>query len=294
MRVVLFIYLGFATLLGCFQRRLIYGPKRVDSLGIPDGFDEGQVENVSLQTVDGLTLHGWHFKGRSAFRKDPVVAEDDGRLTVLFFSGNAMHRGYRIQEFELLTGMGADVYCFDYRGYAENPGSPSEVALIGDAHAAWKHLTIDQGIPPTRIVLFGESLGGGVATQLAANLCRQGEIPGGLILRSTFSSLVDVAARMFAWLPVRWMLLDRYHSIDVIGDVDCPLLVLHGDLDAIVPYELGQALFVRAKEQSRAGFRKRFVTLTAAGHNDYLDRSMQLFRTSVSEFLKECEKVSAD
>lgn len=288
-RLALVVYLGVVILLTCLQRQLIYGPKRVASLALPQVDARVHVEPVIYRSDDGLSLHGWHFESRRLGGKgaQPVIA--DKRPVVLYFPGNAMHRGYRLREFELLTHLGAEVYCFDYRGYAENPGHPTQIDLIRDAHAAWIHLTVELSIPASQIVLFGESLGGGVATPLAADLCQRGDAPGGLILRSTFTSLVDVAGRLFGWLPVRWMLFDRFLSIDRVGSVTCPLLMLHGDQDEVVPFELGRKLFAAARDESSSGFSNRFVTLPGAGHNDYLECSGELVSAALGDFLRDTQ-----
>ena len=124
--------------------------------------------------------------------------------------------------FRSLVRSGAEVCCFDYRGYGENPGSPTEADLHRDARAAWNHLTRSLKIPERRIVLLGESLGGGVATHLAADLCTADEVPGGLVLRSTFNTLTSAASWHFPWLPVNWLLRDRFESQRCIDRVACP------------------------------------------------------------------------
>jgi fermentation-respiration switch protein FrsA (DUF1100 family) len=282
-------YLLIAALLALFQRSLIYVPTRARSLPPSRATIPGvSAEGVVVPTEDGLVLNGWWLTA-----KPDSVADDDRKTRagagqkplVLYFCGNAGHRGYRLAEFDILTAAGADVLCCDYRGYGDNPGTPSEEGLAADARAVWKFATSERGLPPDRVVLFGESLGGGVAVRLAEELCRGGTPPGGLIVRSTFSSLEDVAAGHYPWLPVRWLLSERFPSESRIGQVTCPILVIHGMRDTIVPHRLGRTLFAAAPDQSSSGLRKEMVDLPNADHNDILETGKAAFRDAVSGFL---------
>jgi uncharacterized protein len=157
-----------------------------------------------MQSHDGLTLYGWHVlpAGKTATGGDGRRRElQDGQPVVLYFSGNAANRAYRGLEFSLLADLGCHVLVYDYRGYGENPGSPSEAHLAADARSAWQYATGEQGIEPGRIILMGESLGGAVAVRLAAEQSQAGSAPGGLVLRAAFSSLVDAGATHYPWLP---------------------------------------------------------------------------------------------
>lgn len=262
------------------QRSLMYPAVQSGPLPAPPG-TTGQ--DVVATTADGLTLHGWTFF-------DP--ADDDAaRPVVIFLHGNGGNRGHRLRDVEMLARNGADVVLFDYRGYAENAGSPSEAGLAEDARAIWSFVTETLHIPPEQIVLYGESLGGGVAVKIAAELSREGAPPGGLILRSSFSSMDAAAAGHYPWLPVRLVLYDRYDSVGVIDEVTCPILVLHGDADRVVPLELGRRLFAAAPDHSAAGIPKQFVLLPGAGHNDVLLTAEAEMSEAIAQFLDE---VSAD
>lgn len=199
---------------------------------------------------------------------------------------------HRIDDIDLLGRLGADVLIFDYRGYAENAGSPTETGLALDAQAAWNYATQQLHVPPERIVIFGESLGGGVAVSLAAEKCAAGSPPGGLILRSTFSSMTDTAAHHYPWLPIRLALLDIYDSLSRIDKVTCPLLMMHGDNDFVVPAVLGKRLFDAVPRESASGVAKRFVVLPGAGHNDVLDVSQVEMRAAIGDFLRELRLVT--
>jgi fermentation-respiration switch protein FrsA (DUF1100 family) len=239
-------------MLASFQRRLIYQPTRAETID-PEfsGVGRDRVENVDVDTADGLKLHGWFLRAVPASPRPTGERAGNGSVpaspVVIFFPGNAGHRGYRAIELDLISHLGADVYLFDYRGYGDNAGSPSEENFAADARAVWRTVTGTRGASPSNVVLLGESLGGGVATRLAAELCQAGTPPGGLILKSTFSSLVDVAAYHFWWLPVRALMIDRFPSAERIATVTCPILVIHGTADTIVPLSSGRRLFDAAR-----------------------------------------------
>jgi fermentation-respiration switch protein FrsA (DUF1100 family) len=254
------------------QRSFIYFPTRSGPIA-PHAADlpAGQVHTIQVTADDGVLLHGWHIlpKGERAARSQDC----DGRWTaqrglVLYFPGNAGNRSYRVDEFCILTRIGLHVFLVDYRGYGENAGRPSEAMLTADARAVWNYATGVRGVPPEQIFLYGESLGGAVAVSLASTLSEAGTPPAGLILRSTFSSLVDAGSYHFPWLPVGWALKDRYPSVEQIKKVTCPILQIHGTADSIVPISLGRRLFEAAPEVSWNGIAKRFVELPNADHND--------------------------
>ncbi len=270
-------------MLAYFQRSLIYLPTRGTVELADAGFTRDQLRPVSRETSDGLTLHGWLVPADGTAASDEIA--DDGRPLMLYFPGNGGHRGYRAREIRQFTALGCHVLYFDYRGYAENAGRPTEADLAEDARGTWRFATEELGVPPGRIVIWGESLGGGVATRLSSELCSDGTLPRGLILRGTFTSLVDAAAHHYPWLPVRWLLVDRFPSIERIGQVTCPLLIIHGRLDTIVPYEQGRALFEAAPAQSRSGVPRMFVELPHAGHNDIMHVAADEVRDAVRSFL---------
>lgn len=283
-------YLAMVVMLAVLQRALIYLPDREPRIDPRDaGLSPGRVHTITLKTDDGWELRGWHLLPPGQSAADPKQTDQQlalGRPVVLYFSGNAGNRAWRIPDFEVFTQLGCDVFVFDYRGYGENPGSPSEARLAADATAAWRYATQTRRIEPRRLILFGESLGGGVAVRLAAEQCAAGTPPGGLVLRATFSSLPDAAAYHYPWLPVRWLLVDRYPSAARIPRVTCPILHIHGRRDTIIPIELGRRLFAAAPPQSANGIPKRFVELPTADHNDILAVAEPEFQAAVEEFLK--------
>lgn len=243
---ILLAALGIALLaLWAGQRRLIYFPfgdvPPPGEVGLP------ATEVVSFTTADGVTLAGWFV---------PADAEAM-RLTAVVFNGNAGNRAMRAPLATALRRYGIATLLFDYRGYGGNAGSPSEEGLARDARAAVEYLATRRDVDPSRIVYFGESLGTGVAVRAAAE-----RRPRALILRSPFPSLVEVGRHHYPILPVRWLLRDRFDSIGRIRRVGCPLLVIAGDRDGVIPFSMSERLFAAASEP------KRMVTIAGADHND--------------------------
>ena len=228
------------------QRRLIYFPFG----GVPSLGDVGLVgaQDVTFPTEDGLTLRGWFV---------PATSTSSG-VTVIVFSGNAGHRGLRAPLAEALADRGLATFLFDYRGYGGNPGTPSEAGLTRDARAARAYVAGRSDVDSSRLAYLGESLGAAVAVRLATE-----HPPVALILRSPFTSLVDIGHYHYPYLPVRRLLRDRYPSIDLIPRVACPVLVIAGAADGIVPASQSARLFAAALEP------KRLVTIEGADHNDY-------------------------
>jgi len=271
-----------------YQRSLIYRPVRAKLTPADAMLAPGSVHEIAVRTEDGLTLNGWHLlpKGRAVRNAAGCDRELGlGRPVVLYFPGNSGHRLYRRDELELLSGLNVDVLAFDYRGYGDNPGQPEEGDIARDARAIWNYANKVRGIPSQRILLYGESLGGAIATRLAADCCRSQQLPRGLILRSTFSCLADVGAHWFPYLPARWIVMEKYPSQTCIARITCPLLQLHGKWDNVVPPELGQALFDRAPAVSHNGIAKQFVQLPNANHDNVVFADRQRLHDALRQFL---------
>ncbi len=289
MLIVTMPTVGVLVMFVAFQRSLIYQPFVETSLPAKlAAMPTGRAHDVATKTEDGLELRGWLIlaKGHVAGTDQEIEAKlAEGRPVVLYFGGNAANRRYRTLEVAALADAGADVLIFDYRGYGDNLGDPTEEGLARDARAVWRFATDTKKIEPRRIVLFGESLGGGVAIGLASELTQKKTPPTGVILRSTFSSLTDAGAYHFPWLPVRWLLFERFPSEQRIRDVTCPLLQFHGRRDTIIPLRLGKKLFAAAPEKSASGVAKQFVELPNADHNDVMETSGTDVSKAVREFL---------
>ena len=227
------------------SRRLIYFP--FGRLPAPHDVGLPRAEAVSFETTDGVTLGGW------------FVPPDTprSRLTLVVFSGNAGHRALRAPLAAALAPHGIATLLTDYRGYGGNRGSPSEEGLALDARAARTYVVSRRDVDPARIVYFGESLGTAVAIRLASE-----QHPCALVLRSPFPSLVEVGRYHYPLLPVRWLLEDRFDSTDRVRQIRCPLLVVAGDRDGIIPFAMSERLFAAAAEP------KVFVRIAGADHND--------------------------
>lgn len=222
-------YLCICAAFFVMQGRLTYFPARPVRLtprdvGIP-------FEEVALLAADGIRLHGWAVDAPSA------------APWILFCHGNGGNIAGRLDTVAAFRRMGCGLLMFDYRGYGRSEGTPSEAGLYADAEAAWRYLAETRGIAAPRIVIYGESLGGGVATELALR-----HAPGGLILQSTFTSVPDVGAPLYPWLPVRLLCRHRFPSVERVGAIRCPKLVMHSPQDTVIPYALGRRLFEQAAE----------------------------------------------
>jgi fermentation-respiration switch protein FrsA (DUF1100 family) len=238
-----------ATLLGVistWQRRLMYFPTR--DVPTPAQVGLSDVESITFETADGLRLNGWFLP----------LSGPSPRVTVLVLNGNGGNRGYRAPLAIALHRHGFQVALVDYRGYGENAGEPSEAGLAVDSRAARAYLARRPDVDPSRLVYFGESLGTAVAVDLAAE-----HPPASLILRSPFTSMVDVGKHHYPLMPVGSLLKDRYEAIERIARIHAPLLVIAGERDRIVPIALSRRLYDAANEP------KTLLALPFADHNDY-------------------------
>ena len=186
-------------------------------------------EDVSLTTRDNETLHGWY------------TPSTNPRGVVLFFHGNAGNISHRLDSIEIFHELGLDVLIIDYRGYGQSSGKTSEQGTYLDAQTAWDYLVDKRGIAPEKIVIFGRSLGGAVASWLAARTT-----PGAVILESCFTSVPDMADRLYPFFPVRLITRLKYPVKDHVKQVSSPLLVIHSQQDEIIPFDMGRSIYSAA------------------------------------------------
>jgi fermentation-respiration switch protein FrsA (DUF1100 family) len=259
-------YLLVVVLVWAFQDRLIFFPgvgRDVSMTPRAAGLD---YEDVKLATADGETLAAWW------------VSPPTPRGAVVLFHGNAGNIAGRVPYAAMFHRLGYATLLVEYRGYGASTGTPSEAGTYQDAEAAWRYLTETRQFAPARIVVMGESLGGGVATWLAAR-----KKPGALILASTFTSVPDVGAPVYWFLPVRLISRTRYDNLSRMPEIACPVLVAHSPDDEIIPVSHGEALFMAAPEP------KLFVRL-AGGHNDGFLYMQPAWTQAVGAFLARLER----
>lgn len=205
-------------------------------------------EDVRLTTRDGVSIHGWFVPSAAALRR-----------VLLFCHGNAGNISHRLDSLKIFHDLGLSVLLFDYRGFGLSQGRPSEAGTYLDAEAAWEHLVAARGFLPEEIIVFGRSLGGAVASRVAA------EKPvAALILESTFTSLPDLGASVYPYLPVRLIAKYRYDSLAHLQKVRCPVLVVHSPEDELIPFAHGRALF-----EAAAG-PKSFLEITGRHNHGFL------------------------
>lgn len=250
------VIVGFAY---AFQDQLLYFPSSTlvaapDQYGLP-------YEAVHLDTEDGARLHGWW------------VPAEEPRGTLLFFHGNAGNISGRLENVRQFHQLGLNVLIIDYRGYGQSTGSPSEKGLYRDAEAAWQHVMGERAIDPRQIVIFGRSLGGGPATWLATR-----HDAGALILESAFTSVPDMAAHHYPWLPARQLVTTQFNNRERIAQIETPLLVIHSPDDRVVPFAHGRQLFDAAREP------KQFLKIRG-GHNDGFLVSADRYLSAIDRFL---------
>ncbi|HEX8687377.1 MAG TPA: alpha/beta hydrolase [Pyrinomonadaceae bacterium] len=249
-----------------FEASVIFHPERAALRGVwrvPDGAEE-----VWFGTADGLRLYGWLFRARGR----PAGA------TVIYFHGNGGNVSYCGWVGESLAARGFDVLLFDYRGYGRSRGETAgERGLYADADAAYDFVTRVRGVPPRRVVLYGQSLG----TAAAADVASRREC-GALVLESGLSSAADMAGVVFPWLPrfVRGLTKNKLDTVSKLPRVGCPVLVVHGDRDEVIPVAQGRRLFEAAPEP------KRLRIVEGAGHNDLSMKGGGGYIDSLAEFVR--------
>ncbi|KAF0164421.1 MAG: Uncharacterized protein FD157_2028 [Rhodocyclaceae bacterium] len=247
LQIILLVYLGLMALIYFKQTSLVFLPE-IDrdyraspaDIGLP-------FSPLKFSTADGESLDGWFV---------PADAKRRTRGLVIFFHGNAGSIAHRLDYLRMFHDLGLATLIIDYRGYGLSSGSPSEQGTYLDADSAWLHATQTLGFPADRIVLFGESLGGGVAAQLAAK-----QRPAALVLASTFTSVPDMGADLYPLLPVRLLAHIRYDSLTRLAQIACPLLVIHSRNDDIISFAHGRRLFEAARTP------KQFLEIEG-GHNE--------------------------
>ena len=250
LRIVLTIVAVYALVLIAvftFQRSLQYFPTKSNP-GTPAAQGLPEMSVAKVRTDDGYTLTGWY--------APPRVKGGD---VIVLFHGNAGNISHRAQKARLFIDVGLGVFLTGYRGYGGNPGRPTEDGLYRDARAVLRFLQV-QGIPPSQMIFYGESLGTGVAVQMATELT-----PKYVVLEAPFSSAADVAKKQYPFLPIDFLMQDRFDSIDKIKTIKVPLFIVHGDEDYVIPLAQAQKLFDAANHP------KEINVINGGAHNDLYD-----------------------
>jgi len=217
-------------------------------------------QDVSIETTDGVALHGWFIAGRSS-------------RVLLFFHGNAGNISHRLDSIRQFRNLGLSVLIIDYRGYGQSEGRTTERGIYRDADAAWHYLIEDRGTVADNIVIFGRSLGASVASWLAAQ-----HQPLALIVESSFTSVPDIAQELYPWLPARWLSRFDHATREYVRDVRCPILVVHSHDDEIIPFHHGEAIFAAANEP-------RTLLAIRGSHNDAFLRDERTYVGGLRTFL---------
>ncbi len=241
------------------QSNMVYFPSAIVDI-TPDKINL-QYEEVNLTTSDNVTINGWY------------IPTEETQNTILVAHGNGGNISDMMETIRQFHSMGLNIFIFDYRGYGQSTGHPDEAGTYIDAETAWKYLVTKRQIDENKIILFGVSLGGAIAIELAHN-----HKPLGLIVESSFTSLPDIAAKLYPFLPVRLISRYDYNSAKKIGNVNTPVLVIHSSNDEMVPFSHGQKLFDLAREP------KQFLEISGS-HNEGFMISGKKYQAGLETFI---------
>ncbi len=273
-KTVLGLAVGYGAITGlafAFQDQLLFQPSsRLIATPEDVGLD---FEPVHLETEDGETLHGWWVPAADVSRE--TSPDEFAKQTLLFFHGNAGNISGRVESVQQFHELGLNVLIVDYRGYGQSTGSPSEEGVYRDASASWQYLTETRGISPEDIVIFGRSLGAGPATWLAVQ-----KQAGAVILESPFTSVPDIGAHHYPFLPVRALATNDFPNEERVEEIEAPVLVIHSQADRVVPFEQGKRVYEAASEP------KQFLEIQG-GHNDGFLVSAEDYKRAIDGFLVE-------
>jgi fermentation-respiration switch protein FrsA (DUF1100 family) len=262
--VLVIAYCGWGLILLFIQPKLLYGPAReVECTPRDIGLE---FEDVIFRSSDGLELTGWYI---------PV---GDGKITILFCHGNGGNIMHRLDSISIFHNLGLNCFLFDYRGYGNSEGKTTEAGTYLDTNAAYNWLINQRKTAPNNIIIFGRSLGGSIAAELATKVEAKG-----LVIESTFTSYVDMGRNLYFYMLVRWFARFRYSTIDYIKQVHCPVMVIHSKDDEIVPFDFGLKLHEAANEP------KEFVEIYGS-HNDGFLVSGEIYEKAWLKWLEFLQK----
>ncbi len=204
-------------------------------------------DNVFLTTKDQIKIHAWHIPASQAEK------------TILFMHGNAGNISHRLETIQIYNQLGFNILIFDYRGYGESGGKPSERGTYLDAISAWDYLIKEKNVRAENIIVVGRSLGGGVASELAKNVT-----PAMLILESTFSSMSDISKEHYPFMPTNLIVKHKYNTVNKLKEISCPIVVVHSKDDELIPFSHGQLIYDYANSP------KYFIELRGGHGNGFM------------------------
>ena len=261
--VLLIAYSIWGWTLFFMQPSFLYKPLRQVSYTPGElGLD---YEKVTFNTDDGLRLSGWYVPGKKS---------DDSGLTLLFCHGNGGNIMHRLDSINIFYDLGVNCFIFDYRGYGNSEGTPTEEGTYLDAKAAYEWLINEKEEQPDNIIAFGRSLGGAIAAQLASKY----EV-GSLVIESGFTSYVDMGRKFYPYMPVRLFARYNYNTLDYIKQVRCPVMMIHSRNDEIIPFEFSLKLYGAANDQ------KELVEIFGS-HNDGFLVSNEIYKKAWKKWLE--------
>ncbi len=269
LRIAAFVYLGLAIVLYIGQSNLVFMPSK-DIIETPETVGI-KFEDIQVTTKDNVNLAAWFVPSKD---NNPL-----GKSVVLFCHGNGGTISNRVSYLPIFRELGLATFLFDYRGYGRSEGNPSEEGTYNDVEAAWQYLTQEKQIPPQKIIIYGESLGGAIASYIAEKTSRDQQNAGGLILASTFTSISDRAAEIYPFLPIRFLSRFSYNSINRLPNIKIPVLVIHSTDDEIIPFHHGDRNFQIANQP------KQLVKLRGDHNSGFLD-SAEIYRTGMNGFIQ--------
>jgi pimeloyl-ACP methyl ester carboxylesterase len=270
-RVLVLAYIGLAIALYFGQSNMVFMPSK-DVLETPKSIGL-KFEDIQITTKDNVNLSAWFVPAKD---HDSI-----GKGVILFCHGNGGNIGNRVSYLPIFKDLGLATFLFDYRGYGKSEGQPSEEGTYKDVEAAWQYLTQERKIPPQKIIIYGESLGGAIASYIAQTTTQQNpqNSAAGLILASTFTSISDRAAELYPFLPIRLLSKFSYNSIERLPNIKIPVLIIHSTEDEIIPFHHGEKNF------QVVNVPKKLVKLRGDHNGGFLD-SLETYRNGINEFIQ--------
>jgi hypothetical protein len=263
---ILILFFGLRAL----EHKLIFFPPRYPAGFPPPHTYEGQVEDLWLETPSGVKINAFYQSNPSS------------RQVLLWLHGNAENLGYVLRQMRVVAKIGINILAVDYRGYGKSEGRPSEAGVYQDANTAYDWLIKERRFRADDIIVYGHSLGGAVATNLAARRpC------GGLVVQSSFTNARAMTRQIFALPLIEFVVRSRFDSLHMIRLVHTPILIVHGWKDDVVPFAMGQRLFAAASEP------KRFYRIDGAGHNNLLEAGGEGYLDCLRHFVEDCARESS-